>query len=227
MRAQRFTLIELLVVIAIIAILASMLLPALSSAREKSKTIACRSQLRQISLATLWYMDDNGGTMPCAYQSGIIRFQNWPQALGAYIKTLGYSEGRDIYRCPADPLLFANSGYYVSYAPNINAFQYFDATNTSPLNTSITIKRPSSFRVLLDRHATVLDSNGTNPWYYGFCSVQDAGSDAASAEMLHRFHKGGVNCMFIDGHVEFFKLTPAVPCYINPFEWTRTGERWN
>ena len=64
MKKHRFTLIELLVVIAIIAILASMLLPALNQARERARSADCISRIRQTMSAALMYTQDNDDAFP-------------------------------------------------------------------------------------------------------------------------------------------------------------------
>ena len=101
---RSFTLIELLVVIAIIAILASMLLPALGSAREKSKSTKCIGNLKQLGLVGFMYAEDYDGWAPDNSGAG---YRSWANllALQKYIEgqtgDLGAPKG--IFVCPSQP----------------------------------------------------------------------------------------------------------------------------
>ena len=116
---QKFTLVELLIVIAIIAILASMILPALRSALDKARAIQCTSNQKQLSTATHLYVDDNNGYIPShnTWYSSTAKTVSWATVLWSYVthkpvvENYGYLQTIDggtlyepklgIFRCPA------------------------------------------------------------------------------------------------------------------------------
>ena len=109
-----FTLIELLVVIAIIAILASILFPVFSQAREKARESSCISNLRQIGTAIQMYAGDYDDLMPLAneYPATPVGDEYHQGGPAIYDVLEPYTKNRQIFRCPSDHDKSAVSSYF-------------------------------------------------------------------------------------------------------------------
>jgi prepilin-type N-terminal cleavage/methylation domain-containing protein/prepilin-type processing-associated H-X9-DG protein len=133
MKKLYFTLIELLVVIAIIAILAALLLPALSTAKESAKQAYCANNMKNITLASLVYANDNDNFLPYGINDDTL--VTWDDLLGVggydgksvtqeiaeewAIETKNESSASKIYRCPSDPNPYRyGKGFCRSYTGN-------------------------------------------------------------------------------------------------------------
>ena len=138
-KRKSFTLIELLVVIAIIAILASMLLPALSTAKKKAMSISCVNNLKQIGQLTNLYAFDSDGYLPgyytgsSTYMSYRVRASNGVMLNIGDLYKNGYAETAKILQCPSGlgPFKF-NADYWNwdgvsvnSTPPPINVSGYY------------------------------------------------------------------------------------------------------
>jgi prepilin-type N-terminal cleavage/methylation domain-containing protein/prepilin-type processing-associated H-X9-DG protein len=198
---RAFTLIELLVVIAIIAILAALLLPTLGRAKDSAKSIQCLNQMRQISLATRLYAEENNDEFPRSQHSAFANRQlPWERAI---VPQLGVTDGtmawtkllQGLYHCPKD-----EKPGHLSYG--FNYFFEVGAEDDYP-------GKPQTWRKLtsVPKPTTTINyaevSIGADHVMpaLGWLSGTDAANEIASTR-----HKQRSNYAFVDGHVELLRL---------------------
>jgi len=131
-RKASFTLIELLVVVAIIALLISILLPSLNTARELARQVLCSGNQRQIVSALLMYTNENNGVFPSVYWRTEGRFDHlWYEAIRPQLGKTASREYSTITVCPSSPLPDKIWARFGNYGANRHFLPYDDRDNNT------------------------------------------------------------------------------------------------
>ncbi len=190
---KNFTLIELLIVIAIIAILAAMLLPALNKARDRAMSIKCVSNLKNIHLMLVSYIDDNNGRYPYTVLVNIgepVSNTKYPKTWVQQVdpKSFPYpsSSASGIWRCPKQKSTNVARNYNIAW--ELGGVE----VTLSPRVTLTQIRKPSAVAELVDGTAST-PQYAINGW--------ETQSDWIAGKVVHWRHQNKANVCYVDGHI--------------------------
>jgi len=218
---MRFTLIELLVVVAIIAILAALLLPSLNSARLQAKSLKCKGNLKQLSLANSEYLADYFGRY-FVYVAGVDSTEayRW-YTCGTFIYTISktiYPTSKGLL-CPAYPRGFGslqtfNGIYGYNEHGEGGAFGWLDDLNggTYMCHQLPKLKKPSASLMFVDAMEYKVSSYYTAV-YVAAGDLSESGNGYSKSNAAAYRHMMGANAVFFDGHVEYRKASGFASAY--------------